>query len=108
MALEIIKNIAEAEQKGDNIKNDAIHEAERLKTEADAKCRQIFSDAHKEAKKAADKLIEQAIQSAQGDVENILSQADVKCDEIGEKALQNMSAAVEAVIGKVVGTYGNS
>jgi len=108
MALEIIKNIAEAEQKGDSIKNSALQEAEKLKAEADVKCREVFSDARREAKKAAEGLISKAVESAQGEVESILSQAENKCAQISEKAAQNMSAAVEAVIGKVVGTDGNS
>lgn len=108
MALEIIKNIAEAEQKGDSIKNLALQEAEKLKAEADVKCKEVFSDARKETKKTAESLISEAVQSAQGEVESILSQADSKCVQISEKAAQNMSAAVEAVIGKVVGTDGNS
>lgn len=108
MALEIIKNIAEAEAKSDNIKSQAIQEAERLKIEADNNGKDIVLKSRQMAKQNASKLIQESVDSAQDEVNSILSEADRVCSEIAEKAEQNMTKAVEAIVRKVVGINGNS
>lgn len=108
MALEIIKNIAEAEQKGDNLKNSALQQAEQIKIDAQNKGKEILAKARQETKLKTIQLVQEAIESAQQEVNVISLKADEDCAKINKTASQKMSSAVNAVIGKVVGTDGNS
>lgn len=108
MALEIIKNIAEAEQKGDNLKNSALQQAEQIKLDADNKGKDILAKARQETKLKTVQLVQDAIKSAQEEVDIVLLKADEDCSKISKTALQKMSFAVNAVIGKVVEIDGNS
>ena len=108
MALEIIKNIADAEQKSDSIRTNALAQAEQMKLDAENKCKEVFVNATKQAKTTAAKLIEDAVSLTQAEVTTILSDADNSCEVIKSNATQKMAQAVDAVIRKVVGANGNS
>lgn len=108
MALEIMKNIADAEQKGDAIRTNALAQAEQMSLDADNKCKQIFVDAQKQSKMTATKLIEDAVSQAQTQMNTILSDADNSCEVIKGNASHKMTQAVDAIVRKVVGANGNS
>lgn len=108
MALEIIKNIAEAERKGELIKSSRLQEAEQLMLDADGKCNEIITQAQNTAKLSSTKLIQEAIDSVQQNVTELLLKADEDCNKINELARKKMPEAVQAVIAKVVGIDGNS
>lgn len=103
MALEIIKNIADAEQKSDTIKNNALAQAQQFMLEGDNKCKEVFKKANKEVKITSVKLVEEAINLAQAEVNAITLEADKNCEMIKNMASQKMSEAVDEVVRKVVG-----
>jgi len=103
MALEIIKNIADAEQKSDNIKTNALAQAQQFMLEGDSKCKEVFTKANKEVKITSIKLVEEAVNLAQAEVSTILLEADKNCEMIKNTASQKMSEAVDEVVRKVVG-----
>lgn len=108
MALQIMKNIAEAEQKSDIIKASALQEVEKLKSDTELKYKAILNEAEVEAKKLISKSVEEAVEAAQNDINDILAKSDDECSKINEIAKTNMTRAVEAVFRKVVGIDGNS
>lgn len=107
MALEIIKNIAEAERKGEIIKSSRLQEAEQLMLDADGKCNEIITQAQHTAKLSSTELIAQSIKSVQQNVTDLFVKADEDCKKINATATKKMPEAVQAVIAKVVGIYGN-
>lgn len=108
MALEIIKNIVEAEQKSEMIRIDALTQAEKISVEADKKCKEVYINAQKQIKIETKKLLEEAVELAQLEVNNILAGAQNSCETIEYNALKKMEQAVDVVIGKVVSVSGNS
>lgn len=108
MALEIIKNIAEAEKKSENIKTQALQDSEQLKIDAENNGKEFLIKARKESKTRATNTIQSAIESVQQQVNTILSEADNNCADIKSIASKKMSEAVNGVIEKVVGIDGNS
>lgn len=103
MAFEIIKNIVEAEQLSDNIKAEAIAEAEQIRAGAAAKSSEILADVKKQAKIQEDNLINKAVENSKGRCSEILAEAVKKCNNIKKTATERKSEAIEAVMGKVVG-----
>ncbi len=108
MALEIMKNIIEAERQADEIRQNAQKEAESIKSQAETKSFEILSQVKRNAKAEEKSLIEKAVEGTKDNVSQILKEADEKCNEIKYSAELKMAQAVEAVARKVVGEDGNS
>ena len=108
MALEIIKSIIEAENKAEEIHQNALKEADTIRLNADAEALEILSKIKKNAKAEEKTLVEKAVSETQLQVKEILDAAKKKCDEIQNSSELKMEHALKAVIGKVVGEDGNS
>ncbi len=108
MALEIIKSIIEAENKAEEIHQNALKEADTIRLNADAEALEILSKIKKNAKAEEKTLVEKAVSETQLQVKEILDAAKEKCDEIKNSSELKMEHALKAVIGKVVGEDGNS
>ena len=108
MALEIIKSIIEAENKAEEIHQNALKEADTIQLNADAEALEILSKIKKDAKAKEKTLVEKAVSETQLQVKEILDTAKEKCEEIKNSSELKMEEAIKAVIGKVVGEDGNS
>lgn len=108
MALEIIKSIIEAENKAEEIHQNALKEADAIRLNADAEALEILSKIKKNAKAEEKTLVEKAVSETQLQVKEILDTAKEKCEEIKNSSELKMEEAIKAVIGKVVGEHGNS
>lgn len=107
MALEVMKRIMEAEQKADALKAQAIERADAIRAEARARSDELLSGVKRNAKAQEEQKIAAAVTGSQKEVDAILAQADETCKQIRQAAAQKKDEAVTAIIGKVVGNYGN-
>ncbi len=108
MALDIINNIVEAESKAEEIIKNAGIEAASIKAQAEKKGVQIVADVVKESKERLNSAADAAVKESREAVNEILNQAEIDCGKIKGDAYRRKDETVKAVIGKVVGTYGNS
>ena len=106
MALEIIKNIVDAERGAEELKTAALQQAEQIRAEAVSKKEEIEIETKKAAKLRQQELIQEAIEASQEEVSKILKDAQSACNDVQKAADAKRDAAVKAVIGKVVGNNG--
>lgn len=107
MAFEIMKSIVEAEEKAESMKAKAIANAEVIRSQARAKSDEMAVNTKKQSKLDEEQLIQTAVADSQTKVLEILTTAHEKCKLIKKTANERKSKAIEAVVGKVVGKYGN-
>ena len=108
MALDIIKDIVNAEDKADEMIKNAEADAASLKSEAERKGEEIIAEARQKSKTALNDVSKAVIEESRDKAEEIARQAELDCKKVKESAAARMEQAVNAVIGKVVGTNGNS
>lgn len=108
MALDIIKDIVEAEAKADEMIKNAEADAASLKSEAEKKGEAIIADALAASREALKAVASTAEDASKDKADEIAKQAELDCRKIKESAALKKEEAVNAVIGKVVGTNGNS
>jgi len=108
MAFEIIKGIVEAEKKAEDIKVQAISDAQAIRGVALKRSDEITEEVNKEAKSTEKTMIAEAIEGCQSRKNEILEEAKARCQEIKEIAAKQKEKAVLAVMGEVVGSDGNS
>lgn len=108
MALDIIKDIVEAEAKADEMIKNAEAEAASLKAEAEKKGAAIIAEAKLKAKADLNEVTNVAVDESVDAVAKIAEQAELDCRNVKDAATLKKEEAVKAVIGKVVGTNGNS
>ena len=108
MALDIIKDIVEAEARADDMIKNAEADAASLKSEAEKKGEAIIADALQRSKTSLNEAAAAAVEESKAKTEEIAKQAELDCRKIKESAALKKEQAVNAVIGKVVGTNGNS
>ena len=106
MALDIIKNIVEAEAKADEMIKNAEAEAASLK--AEKKGETILAEARLKLKAELNSAADTAVKESENAVAEIARQAEIDCGKVREAASLKKEEAVQAVIRKVVGTDGNS
>ena len=107
MAYEILKSIVEAEARAVEIKKQAVAQTEEMKVEALKQQEALLDEAKLRGKKEMQEAVENAVAESQEAIRKILEEADATCSRIREQASQKKEEAVQAVIGKVVGTYGS-
>lgn len=108
MALDIIKDIVEAEAKADDMIRNAEADAASLKSEAEKKGEAIIAEALQKSKAALNAVASAAIEESKDKANEIAGQAELDCRKVKESADAKKEEAINAVIGKVVGTNGNS
>lgn len=108
MALDIIKDIVDAEARADEMIKNAETEASSLKAEAEKKGAAILADTKLKAKNELNAAAEAAIKESSQDVANIASQATLDCKKLTESASGKMEEAIATVMRKVVGINGDS
>ena len=107
MAYEILKSIVEAEARAVEIKKQAVAQAEEMKANALKQQEALLEEARLHGKKEMQEAVEVAVEESREVIQKILKEADEICSQIREQAAAKQEEAVQAVIGKVVGTYGS-
>lgn len=108
MALDIIKDIVEAEAKAEEMIKNAEAEAASLKAEAEKRSAAILAEARQKSKAELNAAADVAVGESRNAVAEIARQAELDCRKVKEAASLKKEEAIKAVIGKVVGTNGNS
>ncbi len=108
MALDIIKDIVDAEARADDMIKNAETEAASLKAEAEKKGAAILAETRLKAKKELSAAAEAAIEESSQEVGNIAAQAELDCKKLTESASKKMEEAITTVMRKVVGINGDS
>ena len=108
MALDIIKDIVEAEARADEMIKNAEAQAASLKSEDKKKGEAIIAEAMQKSKADLNEISKTAIEESKAETDKIAKQAETDCGKVRQEASAKMDRAVEAVIGKVVGINGNS
>jgi len=108
MALDIIKDIVDAEARADDMIKNAEAEAASLKAEAEKKGAAILAETQLKAKNELNASAESAIKESSQSVREIAAQAELDCKKITDFASGKMEEAITAVMRKVVGINGDS
>ena len=108
MALDIIKDIVEAEARAEEMIKLAEVEATSLKTQAEQKGEVILSDSKQKFKEELSMVAKQSIKESEEAVNDIRMKVQIDCDKIKESASLKKDEAIEAIIRRVVRYNGNS
>lgn len=108
MAYEILKTIVDAEAEAVEKKRQAAEQAEQLKQQAQADAASLLDETRKEGLHLIEDYVERAVEDSVATIQGIRLQANEACQEIRKQAAGKKEEAIQAVIGKVVGTYGSN
>ena len=106
MAVEMLKQIGDAEAKADQIRRQAADEAKTLIDEAQSKARSVVAESDAKAKTETDRLLGEAETEAAQQAKVYLQEIAVQSESIKEGARVNLSEAVEIILAKVVRASG--
>lgn len=108
MAYEILKKIVAAEDEAESIVADANKQHEEIIKNAEKKAEEIILLTNQKNDEYLNQASKAAYESVQAETDLISKEARKDCVSIRTKAEANKEAAINAVIGKVVGNYGCS
>ena len=108
MQLDSIKHVIATEQEAENIKKNAITEAQMLMQQADKITEKNYHHMLEELAKEKQKIADQITLENKQQVEQIKQKADQECNTISKKAEQKLQEAVECIWKRVVLDNGNS
>lgn len=103
MALEIVKTILDAENRADEIVENAKKQAEEIRQNAQKESNSLAVGFKKKCAENKEAKINAAIERSVPDVKEIISKSEKEAIEIKERAAEKIDKAISAVIGKVVG-----
>lgn len=107
MAYEILKSIVDAEEQALKMKQQAVEDAKTLKTKANEQSSFLLDNIRKEGLHGIDTAAEQAVEDSRMAIQGIRRDAEETCLKIRSQAAGKKEEAIQAIIGKVVGTYGS-
>lgn len=107
MAYEILKSIVDAEEQALKMKQQAVADAQTLKTQANAQSTILLDNIRKEGLQSIENAAEQAVEDSVMAIQGIRRDAEESCSKIRSQAAGKKEEAIQAIIGKVVGTYGS-
>lgn len=108
MAYEILNKIVAAEDEAEQIVANANKGLENIVKSAESKAEEIITQTYKKNEEYLKQASAAAYESVKAETEGIAEKAGKDCMSIHTKAEANKEAAIDAVIGKVVGDYGRS
>ncbi|HHZ02528.1 MAG TPA: hypothetical protein GX396_06275 [Tissierellia bacterium] len=108
MSIEVIKVIREAEEKAEEIKKEALSKAKSIVTDANEEAQRILDEAVKEAEFNRKSVISKAESEGQLLYDDIINETKRECEEISNRANDNMNDAVTIILERIVKTSGNS
>ncbi len=108
VAYEILKSIVEAEAQAAEKKQKAAEEVQKQKADAQAKADAMLEETEIAGRKAVESAVEEAVEDSVTTIQGIRREAEEACQEIRKQAAGKREEAIQAIIGKVVGTYGSN
>ena len=108
MAYEVLKKIVSAEDEAETIVAQAKSKLESIISSANERADQNILSAYKSNEDFIAQAANNAYESVKTEKDDIEKNAAAECNSICTKATANKEAAINAVIGKVVGNYGCS
>ncbi len=108
MAYEILKTIVEAEAEALEKKRKAAEAGEQLKAQAQMDAADLLEQTRKKGLQMVDDAVVHAVEDSVATIQGIRREANDACEEIRKMAAKKKEDAIQAVIGKVVGTYGSN
>ena len=106
VAYEILKSIVEAQAA--EKKQKAAEEVQKQKADAQAKADAMLEETEIAGRKAVESAVEEAVEDSVTTIQGIRREAEEACQEIRKQAAGKREEAIQAIIGKVVGTYGSN
>lgn len=108
MAYEILKTIVEAEAAALEKKRKAAEAGEQTKAQAQIDANNLLEQTRKEGLQMMEDAVAHAVEDSVATIQGIRREADEACQQIRKMAAGKKEDAIQAVIGKVVGTYGSN
>ena len=108
MAYEILKTIVEAEAKALEDKKNAAQELEQRKQQAQAELNTLWEQTQKDGLRLAQETAQRAVDDSVATIQGIRREAQEACLAIRKQAENKKEEAIQAVMRKVVGTYGSN
>ena len=102
MALDDIRKVTQAEQEGQQLREQAAAAARQTAAQAEREGRQLLEDARNDAYAKAKDLMEQAEQDAAARTARVLDEARQDCDELIRAARANLDKAAALIAERVV------
>jgi V/A-type H+-transporting ATPase subunit G/H len=108
LALEVVKEIREAEVEGENLYKQAVNKSKEIIKSAENEAAKKMDSARKEAGKIADGISKIKEEEARVEAESILASAAQECTSIGNLPAEKVDRAVNFVIERIVKSYVSS
>ena len=108
MSIAGIEKVREAELEADRLKKSADEEASGIVADGKRKAREMLEQASKDAETAYKKAMEEAEAEATAIYDQKIAEEKASCEKIKENARADFDSVVHSIVGKVVGSYGNS
>jgi len=106
MAVEILKQVGEAEAKADQIRQKANDEAKALIEQAQATAKKMVEDSELKVKTETARLLKEAAEASQMEAKDYLQGIAAQGEVIKTQAKANLADAVEIIVAKVVRASG--
>lgn len=102
MALEDIRKVTQAEQEGQQLREQAAAAARQTAAQAEREGRQLVEDARRNAEERARQLLVEAEQEAAARTARVLDEARQECDELIRTARTRLDKAAALIAERVV------
>lgn len=107
MAYEILKSIVESEEQAIKMKEAAEIEVKELLEAAEKQKMILLAQIQQEGKDLMKTATKEAVEKSRAEIQIIQKDTEEHCQKIKMKAAEKKEEAIQAVMGKVVGTYGS-
>lgn len=108
MSAEVIRNIRQAEQQAENIRQEAMLKAREILAQAEEQGRDILERETQDAKKEGAKLIESERARTEEEVGRLNEESDVRCEQMTFQARAKKDEAASYIMERIVKSYGDN
>lgn len=108
MAVEVVKEIKEAEIKADNLINEAYDYSKKIVKSQEEKAKKIIDDANNKAQNIASEIIMKKEEEGRKEAELILKSKWEVCEDIKKVPEEKINEAVDLIIERIVKPHGSS
>ncbi len=102
MSIAILKDIAEAEEKAEQMEAQAQQRAKEIVAAARTEAAALLDNATEEAEREAREIVKASEKEAFLDIERMRSQIRNQCDSIRENSGKRLPEAVDFIIGRII------
>lgn len=108
MALDVVKEIKDAEALAENLRKQALSRSRETIKSAEEQSAKELDAAADEAKRLAEEIIKAKEEEGRNEADAILKSAESECESIRNISSDIADKAVNLVIERIVRSYGNS